>query len=90
MNTILPIGSVVMIRQSDRRIMIVGRNQRDKKTGVLFDYIACYFPEGVQESTKVLHFNSEDIFLTFSLGYTNENELRMRRELEMLTGGKGK
>ena len=79
---ILPIGSVVMIKQSDRRLMVIGRNQRDKKTKETFDYIACYFPEGVQESTKVLHFNKEDIMLVFSLGYLNEDELRLRKELE--------
>ncbi len=82
MNMFLPIGSVVMIRQSDRRLMIIGRDQRDKKTNEAFDYIACYFPEGVQESSRVLHFNKEDILLVFSLGYLNEDELRLRRELE--------
>lgn len=82
MNMNLPIGSVVMIRQSDRRLMVIGRDQRDKKTNKIFDYIACYFPEGVQESSRVLHFNKEDILLVFSLGYLNEDELRLRRELE--------
>ena len=71
-----------MIRQSDRRLMVIGRDQRDKKTNKIFDYIACYFPEGVQESSRVLHFNKEDILLVFSLGYLNEDELRLRRELE--------
>lgn len=81
MENILPIGSVVMIRQSDRRLMVIGRNQRDKRTNEEFDYIACYFPEGVQESTKVLHFNRDDIVLVFSLGFQDEEELLLRREL---------
>jgi len=82
MNMILPIGSVVMIRQSDRRLMVIGRDQQDKKTKEIFDYIACCFPEGIRESSKVLHFNKEDIILIFSLGYLNEDELRLRKELE--------
>lgn len=84
MNMILPIGSVVMIAQSDRRLMIIGRDQRDKKTNETFDYIACYFPEGIQESSRVLHFNVEDIQLVFSLGYLNEDELRLRKQLEKI------
>lgn len=71
-----------MIRQSDRRMMVIGRNQRDKKTNEIFDYIACYFPDGVRENTKVLHFNKEDVLLVFALGYLNEDELRLRKELE--------
>lgn len=82
MNMILPIGSVVMIRQSVRRLMVIGRDQQDKKTNETFDYIACYFPEGVQESSRVLHFNKEDILLVFALGYLNEDELRLRKQLE--------
>lgn len=82
MNMILPIGSVVIIRQSDRRLMVIGRDQQDKKTNETFDYIACYFPEGVQESSRVLHFNKEDILLVFALGYLNEDELRLRKQLE--------
>ena len=73
-----------MICQSDRRLMVIGRDQRDKKTNETFDYIACYFPEGVQENSKVLHFNEEDIVLVFSLGYLNEDELRLRKQLEKI------
>ena len=90
MKEYLPIGSVVMVRQSDRRIMIIGREQKDKKTGEEFDYIACFFPEGVQESTKVLRFNKEDVILVFSLGYVNEDELRLRKRIEQTTGGREK
>lgn len=81
MTEVLPIGSVVLIRQSDRRVMIIGRDQKDKKTGEVFDYIACYFPEGIQNSTRVLHFNWQDIVLVFSLGFFNEGELRLRQDL---------
>ncbi len=82
MNEYLSIGSVVMIHQSDRRLMIIGRNQQDKKTGELFDYIACYFPEGIQNSSQVLHFNRSDIEVVFSLGYLNQDEILLRKELE--------
>ena len=71
-----------MIHQSDRRLMIIGRNQQDKKTGELFDYIACYFPEGIQNSSQVLHFNRSDIEVVFSLGYLNQDEILLRKELE--------
>lgn len=82
MNSILPVGSVVLLRQGPGRVMIIGRCQKDKSTGELFDYIACPFPEGLMNNKNVICFNKEDIAMTFSLGYQNEEELLLRKELK--------
>lgn len=76
-----PIGSVLLVTQSDRRVMVIGRLQKDKKSGETYDYIGCFFPEGIRQSEKVLCFNHKDILMPFSLGYQNEEEILLRQEL---------
>lgn len=88
MQNFLPIGSVVLLSQGSGRIMIIGRCQRDKSTGLEYDYIGCPFPEGIKSNDNVLCFNKESILMVFALGYQNQEELRLRLELDKLWGGK--
>ena len=40
------IGTVVLLKNSDRALMIYGRMQRQQTSGKVFDYVACLYPEG--------------------------------------------
>lgn len=81
MKKMLPNGSVVLLNGMDHRVMIYGRAQKEKETGKYFDYIGCFYPEGVQDTGKVLLFNEEDIRLTFFLGFQDYEELEYRDAL---------
>ena len=43
---LLPIGSVVRLKEGKKNVMIFGIKQTDKGTGVEHDYIGVVYPEG--------------------------------------------
>ena len=45
---LLPIGTVVLLKNSKKRIMIIGLLQKQIKDGeeIIWDYSACFYPEG--------------------------------------------
>ena len=43
MKKLLPIGSVVMLKGGEKRVMICGRIQVRVDNGQLYDYSACFF-----------------------------------------------
>ena len=43
----LPIGSVVLLEGGNKRIMICGRIQAQAGSDIIYDYSACYYPEGI-------------------------------------------
>lgn len=78
---LLPIGSVVLLHNLDRRIMIYGRFQAEKETGKEFDYAGCFYPQGVEDTSKVLLFNQEDIKTLFFVGFQDIEEFMYREEI---------
>ena len=42
----LPIGSVVTLKEGKKKLMIIGRIQENEKTKKLYDYAGCQWPEG--------------------------------------------
>ena len=46
MDKYLPIGSVVLLKNGRKKIMIYGRKQMHVETGEEWDYLACLYPEG--------------------------------------------
>lgn len=70
MKDLLPIGSVVMLKEATKSLMIVGTMQRDED-GNEFDYISVVFPEGYINSEYFFLFNHEDIVDVKFVGYIN-------------------
>lgn len=84
MDFLLPNGSVVLLKNSNHRMMIYGRYQMDKASGEIYDYAGCYYPEGIQDSSTVMLFNKEDIQLIFFLGFQDFEELAYREALKQV------
>lgn len=61
MKKYLPIGTVVLLKNGDKPIMIFGKNQICSKNNRIFDYVACLFPEGNISSDFNIFFNEDDI-----------------------------
>ena len=58
---LLPIGSVVLLKDGTKRLMIFGIKQTDNSTNIEYDYIGVLYPEGnIGENGQFL-FNHEDI-----------------------------
>ena len=60
MKDLLPIGSVVRLKEATKSLMIIGTMQVDAE-GKRYDYISCIFPEGYIDSDTFFTFQHEDI-----------------------------
>ena len=59
---LLPIGSVVLLKESTKRVMIMGVCQRSTDNNeTIWDYCGCFYPEGYLGSDKIFLFNNAQI-----------------------------
>lgn len=64
----LPIGSVVLLKDSQKRIMIVGVKQKQADSDKVWDYSACLYPEGLLDPDKLYLFDTEQIARLYFIG----------------------
>ena len=76
MDKYLPIGSVVLLKNGRKKIMIYGRKQMHVETGEEWDYLACLYPEGNINEEFMYLFNHDQIDKVYYLGYEDEEEKR--------------
>ena len=74
----LPVGSVVLLKGGNKRIMICGRIQAQAGTDIIYDYSACYYPEGIIDPTSMFFFNRDAIETVYYRGYDDQEELDYR------------
>ncbi|GAB3799638.1 DUF4176 domain-containing protein [Virgibacillus kimchii] len=82
---ILPIGSIVRLKDGNVKLMILNRSPLYKKDGVTgyFDYSACMYPEGKVEE-QVYFFNNENIEEVYFKGYVDEQEKSFQEEYKKM------
>ncbi len=81
MKEYLPIGSIVLLNNGTKKVMIYGRRQMNAEKKI-FDYVACLYPEGnINEEYNFL-FNNEDIAEVIFKGFTDDEE---KEFINMLT-----
>ena len=80
--SLLPIGSVVLLKGGQKRLMICGRIQTDVATGITYDYSACYYPDGILNSKELFMFNNDNIQRLFFIGFQDGEELAFRQFIE--------
>lgn len=78
----LPIGTVVMLKGGEKRVMITGftvitENDPEK----MWDYSGCLFPEGLIRSNEVCLFNHEQIEQVYHLGLVDDEEKELKENL---------
>jgi len=80
---ILPIGSVVRLKNGDVKLMILNRAPLYNEGGVIgyFDYSACIYPTGKVED-QVYFFNRENIEEIYFEGYKDEQEELFKEKYE--------
>ena len=64
----LPIGSVVLLKDSQKRIMIVGVKQKQADSDKVWDYSACLYPEGLLDPDKLYLLDTEQIARLYFIG----------------------
>ena len=69
---LLPIGSVVLLKEGKKKAMIFGIKQTNKGTGKEHDYIGVVYPEGNLGDELQFFFEHENIDQVFYRGYEDE------------------
>ena len=84
---LLPIGSVVLLENGEKRLVISGIMQSDaEKQGKEFDYLGILYPEGhIGEQFQYL-FNHEDIKEIVFRGYEDAERSEFIEKLAKLYG----
>ncbi|HBJ1650647.1 MULTISPECIES: DUF4176 domain-containing protein [Clostridium] len=82
-NKLLPIGSIVLLKDSDKKLMIIGRLQKqvgDEKE-IEWDYSACLYPEGNLRPDSLFLFNNDVIEKVYFIGYEDEDEVKYSEKI---------
>lgn len=69
---LLPIGSVVILKDATKKAMIYGVKQEDKATGIEYDYIGVVYPEGNMGDGTQFFFNHDVISEVYFRGFEND------------------
>ena len=81
---LLPIGSIVLLKEGEKRLMICGRIQAEGGSNTIYDYSACLYPEGITRSDSMYFFNNDAIETVFFIGYQDQEEFGYRDFLDSL------
>lgn len=68
---LLPIGSVISLKDAKKRLMIVGVSVYSTSENKKFDYAGILFPEGFMDQNHMILFSHQDIEKIHGLGYIN-------------------
>lgn len=81
----LPIGTVVILKNGEKKLMITGFNPstKDENGTISFDYSGCYYPEGILNPNESYLFNHDMIDNVCFIGYEDEDA---KLFIEMLKG----
>lgn len=84
---LLPIGSVVLLKNSTKRVMIIGLLQKqgleDGKEAI-WDYSGCYYPEGYMGPDRTFLFNNDQLEKVYSIGYQDEEQFEFKEKIDAL------
>lgn len=78
----LPVGSVVLLKNAKRKVVIIGYSIVEEKKTKIWDYLGCPYPIGVISSDENLLFNKEDIEDIYFIGYHDKEGNDFYKELE--------
>ena len=82
---LLPIGSVVKLKNGQKRLMITGflqMEQDEKGQKNIWDYSGCLYPEGMLTSEANYVFNHSQIEEVHFIGLVDEEEEEFKKKLK--------
>ncbi|ANC08862.1 TPA: DUF4176 domain-containing protein [Bacillus thuringiensis] len=79
---LFPIGSIVILKEGTKKLMIFGRKQKVATDEVRkFDYMGCPYPEGYINPDFTYLFNHDDIQEVVSTGYEDQEERTFQKNV---------
>ncbi len=82
----LPIGSVVLLKNGKKRVMVYGRKVKANGEEKVYDYLGCLYPEGALSSNDVILFDHDQIQLVYFIGFQDLEEIVFRNRLREVKG----
>lgn len=83
MQELLPIGSVVLLKDGVKKIMVTGYMAMDQDIPEkIYDYSGCIYPEGLLSSDQTLLFYHDQINQVFFEGYRGEEYALFQEQLK--------
>lgn len=79
---LLPLGSVILLKNSSKRLMVMGYLQQESETGKVWDYVGLPFPEGYMGSDRTYLFSHAQIERIFFIGFQDEEQFAFSAHLE--------
>ncbi|MGN1146652.1 MAG: DUF4176 domain-containing protein [Acetatifactor sp.] len=81
MNELLPIGSVVLLKDSTKKVMVAGVCQRGANAPEkIWDYVGVVYPEGYLSADKMFLFDNQQIAQVYALGYQDAEQLAFKEK----------
>ena len=71
-NEFLPVGSVVLLNDATKPVVIIGYSVVEEGSRRLWDYLGCAYPVGVLGKDKNLLFQKEQVYKIISKGYEDD------------------
>lgn len=83
-NKYLPIGTVILLKNATKTIMITGYLQKEVgKNEKFYDYVGCLYPEGYIAANKNLLFDHVQIDKVLFKGYETEEQKDFFKQIEV-------
>ena len=80
MNKYLPIGTVVLLKEAEKKLMIIGYGCNNENK--MYDYAGCLYPEGIFNLENLFAFDHEQISHIFHTGFIDEEQENFQSKLK--------
>ena len=77
LNKYLPLGTVCLLKGAKTKVMIIGYNKNNYKRHILYDYIACEYPNGISSKKDKMYFLHNKIDKVFFIGYNDSEQKKL-------------
>ena len=87
-NKSFPVGTIVLLKDGKKKVMITGFGMKAKTSGKVYDYTGCVYPEGYTSADVLLVFDHSDIKKVFHMGYKDDDEKEFKEKLDAVIKSK--
>lgn len=78
---VLPLGSVVLLKEAKRYLVICGYAMVTEGKAKIWDYMGCAYPVGIVSNETTLMFDEEQIDKVVFEGFTDEEGEKFREKV---------
>ena len=87
MKKLLPIGSVVKLKEVPHKVMIIGHLMTAADDEKQWDYAAVHYPQGLIDPEKFILFNHDSIELMYFIGLQDADGLAYMKDMFVKING---